>query len=337
MKTRVVEGKIRNRNFSRLHKSPPAAGRDGFPGQRHATDATEIRMAVSGLKVAEKAVFKQNISLKNILSHIPELKNGCHNGAFTLIELLVVLAIVTLLAMTMLPALAKAKYPSMVSNCITNYKQWVQMATVYASDDTQGRMPSFKTTFSAGNPTDVATNFLSNLVPYGMTVAMNFCPVRPGDLDTANNWFYRYGIPSHSYIKSISDLNQWFTDYQRGGRSLNGGYAKLLHDWWVPRQNTGAGALPFPSINPPNYTAPLNAAPWPLKISDPSVPLQPIISDLAEANASSTDPSTIPKTEAHFYNGSLNSINLGFADGHVETHIRHTIQWQYIGQSSYYY
>ena len=272
-----------------------------------------------------------------IASRLSELKNGCRHGAFTLIELVAVLAIFTLLAMTMLPALARAKYPSMVSNCTANYKQWVRMATVYASDDTQGRMPSFKTTMSAGNPTDVATNFLSNLVPYGMTVAMNFCPVRPGDLDTANNWFYMNGVPSHGSIKSVSDLNQWFTGYRNGGRSLNGGYAKLLHDWWVPRQDTGAGALSFPSINPPNYTAPPEALPWPLKISDNSVPQQPIISDLAEAGASSTDPGTIPKTEAHFYNGSLNSINLGFADGHVETHIRHAIEWQYTGQSSYFY
>jgi prepilin-type N-terminal cleavage/methylation domain-containing protein len=257
---------------------------------------------------------------------------------FTLTELLVVIAIIALLAMTLLPALAKAKYPSMVSNCTANYKQWVQMATVYASDETQGRMPSFKTTMSAGNPTDVATNFLSNLVPYGMTVAMNFCPVRPGDLDTANNWFHMNGIPSHRYIQTLSDLNQWFTSTRPGGRSVNGGYAKLLHDWWVPRQNSGTPPGPiFPALGPLPEKAPAGAVPWPLKISDPSVPLQPIISDLAEANVSSTDPGTIPNTEAHFYNGTLSSINLGFADGRVETHIQRNIQWQYSSQSSYFY
>lgn len=106
--------------------------------------------------------------------------------AFTLTELLVVLAMVTLLAMTMLPALARAKYPSLVSNCAANYKQWVQMATVYAADEVQGRMPSFKTGPSGGNATDVGTDFLPNLVPYGMTVAMNFCPVRQKDVDDAN-------------------------------------------------------------------------------------------------------------------------------------------------------
>ncbi len=267
--------------------------------------------------------------------------------AFTLIELLVVLAIVTLLAMTLLPALAKAKYPSLVSNCAANFRQWVEMATVYASDETQGRMPSFKTTFSGGNATDVATNFLSNLVPYGMTVAMNFCPVRPGDLDTANAWFHTYGVPSHRYIQSVGDVNQWFTSTQPGGRSVNGGYAKLLHDWWVPRQNSWVGNLSFPVPNSGISTAPVNAAPWPSKLSDPSVSLQPIISDLAEASLGITDPSDIPyiesqtvygpTTEAHFYNGSLSSINLGFADGRVETHIQSAIQWQYSCQASYFY
>jgi prepilin-type N-terminal cleavage/methylation domain-containing protein len=258
--------------------------------------------------------------------------------AFTLIELLVVLAMVTLLAMTLLPALAKAKYPSMVSNCTANYKQWVQMAAVYASDDPQGCMPFFDTKRCAGNATDVATNFLSNLVPYGMTIAMNFCPVRPGDLDKANAWFYVYGIPSHRDIRSVSELNQWFTSTTPGGRSLNGGYAKLLHDWWVPRLNTGGGfngSFPTPNLSP--STAPPNALPWPSKISDPSVSQQPIISDLAETSLGSTDPNNIPKTEAHFYNGSLSSINVGFADNHVETHNAISIQWQYSCQSSYFY
>jgi prepilin-type processing-associated H-X9-DG protein len=251
----------------------------------------------------------------------------------------VVLAMVTLLAMTLLPALAKTKYPSMVSNCTANYKQWVQMANVYASDDPQGCMPSFKTTFSAGNPTDVATNFLSNLVPYGMTVAMNFCPVRPGDLDTANNWFYMNGVPSHRYMQSVGDVNQWFTSTRPGGRSVNGGYAKLLHEWWVPRFN---GSQLFPVTDGTGGTSvPAGALPWPLKTSDTSVALQPIISDLAEANAGSKDPGSIqnnaPYLNAHFYNGSLSSINVGFADGRVETHNAVSIQWQYTGQASTFY
>jgi prepilin-type N-terminal cleavage/methylation domain-containing protein/prepilin-type processing-associated H-X9-DG protein len=273
--------------------------------------------------------------------------------AFTLIELLVVLAMVTLLAMTLLPALAKAKYPSMVSNCAANFRQWVEMANVYASDDAQGSMPSFPVLDSGGNPTDVATNFIFNLIPYGMTMTMNFCPVRPQDWDVANAQFHAV---MHRYMQNIADLNYWFSAV--GLRSVNGGYSKLIHLWWVPRPTTLSGyGLPVPipghptpgSLFPwPGYpvgNAPAGALPWPLKTSDASVSKQPIISDYTECG-STVDINQIPPPVtgklgyAHFYNGSLQSVNVGYADGHVDLHIRAAMAWQYTGNNgnnTYYY
>jgi prepilin-type processing-associated H-X9-DG protein len=106
----------------------------------------------------------------------------------------------------------------------------------------------------------------------------------------------------------------------------------------VPRQNSGNPLGPlFPVPDPAGKLTPSNTAPWPLKPSDKSASQQPIITDLAEADAKSTDVNTIPNTEAHFYNGTLSSINVGFADGHVDTHSRIVIQWQYTDESSYYY
>jgi prepilin-type processing-associated H-X9-DG protein len=170
---------------------------------------------------------------------------------------------------------------------------------------------------------------------------MWFCPVRPDEFADANRRATIMGTIGHP-IFNTDDLNKFLTARYPDGEAI------IDHNYWVRRPGgpDSSGFFPYGTgLNSQFANSEANKVGWPSKNSDRSTAVVPFISDQCYSGYGTTpdtspsniniSPSTAPdkKTSGHVFNSTLQSVNLGFGDGHVESRKLVKIKAQYIGDS----
>jgi prepilin-type N-terminal cleavage/methylation domain-containing protein/prepilin-type processing-associated H-X9-DG protein len=273
------------------------------------------------------------------------IKSSIRAIGFTLIELLVVIAVIAVLAALLLPVLVKAKFRAKVTSCTSNFRQWGVVANVYAAES-RDYLPGSASdyNFGPGDPSAIKADFIPACGNCGLTVPMWFCPVHTEEIASecaaARQWL------GHD-LSTINDLQRFLTF----GLMTNS--VSVNYNLWVERP-TGAGGIKFP--NPASSVAGTDPAIYgfPQKTTDRASAHVPYLSDECvsgfDGTRGGTNISNIniagytngfwngvndawtwswTKVSGHVYGRSLASVNLVFADGHVESHNKQSIKCVY--------
>jgi len=187
--------------------------------------------------------------------------------AYTLIEILVVVAIISIVASMLMPALQQAREKARQSVCMSNLKQTGCALQLYAGDY-DGYCPKARgydgtRTWSAPNGPLVTGGYLSTNVIYGGNSVIGYggaCPSHRDMWEYGINWmlgenfdkFSRYPYPSQTLmVADISKTTSWTitTNYKTDIGWWHSNGANILycdgHVAWMSEGNAPASATPF--------------------------------------------------------------------------------------------
>ncbi len=243
--------------------------------------------------------------------------------AFTLIELLVVIAIIAILAALLLPVLSRAKLASQKAKCASNLKQLTLAAIMFQQDNGP---------VTYGGTSGV---WLTTLIRYySKENALRLCPSAPQPVNDATGPGTWQGTAANAYVWNAA-VNPDPTNM--GSYAVNGWLYDTHGDdpptQWVRDDPPGSYFPKDTAIKHPTTTPEFVDAAWPdLWPSPTDTPEDP--ADLYDgagnaagapmmlraciARHGSRPPQSAP-TAAPINQPFPGLVNLGLADGHVET------------------
>jgi prepilin-type N-terminal cleavage/methylation domain-containing protein/prepilin-type processing-associated H-X9-DG protein len=146
-------------------------------------------------------------------SRIGELGfESSRGGAFTLVELLVVIAVISILAALLLPALSGAKRKSRDVQCVSNLRQLALAGTLYSTDF--DKAVAYTDEFGKPKAGDIWLSALSK--DYAKVDAVRLCPLAAQV--ATNTWWYAKDMNSAWRFPSLVDPSKIYT----GSYAMNG-------------------------------------------------------------------------------------------------------------------
>lgn len=250
-------------------------------------------------------------------------------AGFTLIELLVVIAIIAILAALLLPALAGAKLRAQRINCVSNLKQLALAGLMY-ENDTSSLIPYYA--YSGGTDSSQITGnlWLGLLMQnYGQVDKIRICPAAPAPNTLTNTsstgtaalaWVW---IGGGTPLAGSYAINGWLYVPDAAG-SLKGVMAQgNLQPGYLYQKEA---AINQPTQTPFFYDAMWVDA-WPMETDPPARNLLAGGSTFQTAGGMSRvtiarhwgKPASGAPTSVPPGNPLVGNIDLGMADGHVES------------------